>query len=243
MGMETNKLEELGFKHNEALVYLALIKLGQVKSGLIVKDTHLHRVLVYGALDSLINKGFVAYVIKENIKYFNATEPSRLLKLVKEKEKIAQELVKEADLLINKQSEGQKVEVYEGIKGLKTALSNMLDELNEKDEHYVFASGNMSKFVGDYYYLYQREKEKKKIKTHVIYDLSFKPNTKIIKATYGLIKYYSLGPFITDTWVYKNKVLIVNYNAEPPIAILITSDQTAKSYKVIFEGYWKKAKK
>ena len=239
--MNIEKLNEIGLKDNEAKVYLSLLKLGQVKSGPLVKETHLHRVLIYDAIDSLIEKGFVSYVIKENIKYFSATEPSRILRYIKEKEKIAEEFVKEAENLVKKHKNNQKIEVFEGQKGLKTALSNMINELTEKDEHYVFASGNMYNAIGDYYYVYQKEKEKKKIKTHVIYDVSFKANKDIIKVTYGLIRHYPLGPFPTDTWVYKDKVLIVNYTANPCIAILIQSPETAESYKKIFEGYWKEA--
>ena len=118
----------------------------------------------------------------------------------------------------------------------------MINELTSKDEHLVFASGLMSSSVGDYYYAYQKEKEKKRILTHAICDVAFKQRQDIIKATYAKIRFYPLGPFPTDTWIYKDKVLIVTYTANPPIAVLITSQETANSYKRIFEGYWKNAK-
>ena len=61
--------------------------------------------------------------------------------------------------------------------------------------------------------------------------------------TYGDIRFYPLSYFPTDTWIYKDKVLIVTYTAQPPIAVLIVNQETANSYKKLFEGYWKKAKK
>jgi len=239
--MDTSKLEELGLRHNEALVYLALLQIGQTKTGAIVKKTGLHRVLIYDALESLIKKGLAAYVVKENIKYFNALNPDRLSDFLKEKENIAKELSAELQKLTKINERKQSVEIYEGIKGLKAALNNMLSELTLKDYHYVFASGNMEPTLKEYYYIYQKEKEKKRIKTKIIYDASFRVNKEIIHSTYGSVKFYSLGPFPTDTWIYKDKVLIVTYTANPPIAILITSKETSDSYKRLFESLWKKS--
>jgi hypothetical protein len=51
-----------------------------------------------------------------------------------------------------------------------------------------------------------------------------------------------LSYFPTDTWIYNDKVLIVNYSGEPPMAILIENKQTAVSYKVFFDNFWKQAK-
>lgn len=52
-----------------------------------------------------------------------------------------------------------------------------------------------------------------------------------------------MGPFLTDTWIYNDKVLIVTYTATPPIAILIQSEQTTTSYKKVFDSIWKQVRK
>lgn len=239
--MDLAKIEELGLNKNEAKVYRALLELGETKTGKIVKKTEMHRVLIYDALESLIKKGLASYIVKENIKYFKAADPERLLDFLKEKEEKASDLIPQLRSLQKDNSSKQSVEIYEGIIGLKSAMNNMLKDLNSKDHHYVFASGNMAEAMGDYYHLYQKQKKEKHILTHVIYDVSFKPRREIITITYGKIRFFPLGPFPTDTWIYKDKVLIVTYSANPPIAVLITSQETANSYKRIFEGYWKQA--
>lgn len=239
--MDLRKLEELGLTRNESLVYTALLELGETKTGAISKKIGIHRVLIYDSLESLIKKGLASHVIKENIKYFSATNPENLVKFLEEKKKNASELIPDLNLLIKKSESQQEATLYEGIKGLKSAMNNMLQELTSKDEHFVFASGNMAPTLGDYYYIYQDEKKRKKIKTNIIYDVSFKENKEILDATYGLLKFYPLGPFPTDTWIYKNKVLIVTYTANPPIAVLITSKETAESYKQLFKAIWEKA--
>ncbi len=240
--MNIEKLEELGLTRNEASTYKALLEIGETKTGSIVKKTGLHRVLIYDALESLIKKGLASYVVKENIKYFQATDPENLIEFLEEKTQNAKAILPDLKNLMSHKQSKQSVVIYEGVKGLKSVLNNMLKELTSKDEHLVFASGLMSLYVGDYYYLYQKEKKKKHILTKGICDIAFKEKKDIIKSTYAKIRFYPLGPFPTDTWIYKDKVLIVNYTTNPPVAILITSQETSDSYKRIFEGFWKKAK-
>ncbi len=241
--MDTATLENLGLTHNEALTYTALMEIGETTTGAIVKKTGLHRVLIYDALESLIKKGLASYVIKENVKYFQAADPARLLDFIKEKEEQAKSILPELSLLHQQAGKKQTVSIYEGIKGLKSAMNNMLNELASKDYHYVFASGHMAPAMGPYYDLFQKIKLQKKVFTHIIYDLSFRSQQEIITRTFGEKRFYPLTQFLTDTWIYKNKVLIVTYSATPPVAILIESQETANSYKKIFEGFWKRAKK
>ena len=240
--MDSSKLEGLGLTHNEALTYTALMEIGETTTGAIVKKTSLHRVLIYDALDSLIKKGLASFVIKENIKYFQAADPQRLLDFLHEKEESAKLIIPELNLLKSESLTKQTVSIYEGVKGLKSAMNNMLKELSPGGKHFVFASGQMSFAMGPYYDLYQAIKRKNKIKTHAIADLKFKKEVDIIKRTYATIRYYPFNYFPNDTWIYNNKVLIVTYSSKPSVAILITSQETANSYKKIFEGYWKRAK-
>lgn len=240
--MNLQDIEELGLSKNEAKVYLALLELGETKTGLIVKKTEMHRVLIYDALESLIKKGLASYVTKENIKYFRAVDPERILDFIKEKEEKANILIPQLRELQENNLSKQSVEIYEGIIGLKSALNNMIKELTSKDDHLVFASGKMEPTLKEYYYTYQNEKRRKKILTKGIVDLPFRQRKQLIKDTYAKIRFYPLGPIANDIWIYKDKVLIVTYTANPPIAIIITSQETADSYKRIFEGYWKQAK-
>lgn len=240
--MDITQLEELGLRPNESKVYLALLEIGETKTGPLVKKTSLHRVLIYDALESLIKKGLVSYVIKENIKYFQATDPNRLIDFLKEKEELAKSLLPE--LIIRRQSSKvqQQVLVYESLKGLKSALNNMLAELSPGGTHYVFASGNMADSVGPYYDIYQKTKKKNKITTYGIHDEEFRRRKDILKRTVARIRFYSFSYFPTDTWIYNDKVLIVTYTSKPPIAILIVNKETAESYKKFFDSFWKKAK-
>lgn len=239
--MNTSQLEELGLRHNEALTYVSLLEIGETTTGAIVKKTGLHRVLIYDSLESLIKKGLVSFVIKENRKYFQATDPTRILDFLKEKEEIAKSILPELNLKKEQAKTKQQVSIYEGVRGLKSALQNMLKEISPKGTYYAFASGNMADTIGPYYNIYQKEKERNKIKSLMIYDEEFKKRKDILKITSGTVKFYPLTYFPTDTFIYNDKVLIVIWNANPSFAILITNKQTSQSYKKFFDVFWKSA--
>jgi len=205
--MDITKLEQIGLTHNEARVYTAVLEIGETKTGPIVKKTGMHRVLIYDALASLIKKGLASHVTKENIKYFQASNPDNLVRFLKEKEAIAKSIIPNLKELQKENLNPQTVTVYEGVRGLKSAMHNMVKELEYKDDHYVFASGNMHPTIGDYYFIFQQEKRKKKVLTKAIVDSTFSIPKDVMKATYATIKYYQLGPIPTDTWIYRDKVL------------------------------------
>ena len=72
-------LGQIGLNKNETKVYLALLKSGITQAGPLVKATRLHRMLVYNALQKLIDEGLAQTVHKKNIKLFQASDPSILI--------------------------------------------------------------------------------------------------------------------------------------------------------------------
>ncbi len=238
------QLVELGLTENESKTYLALLEIGETKTGPIVKLTGMHRVLIYDALESLIKKGLASYVIKQNIKFFQAADPHRLVDFLDEKKTHATNLLPELNILQKTSKQKQTVSIYEGQAGLKSAISNMVKELSPGGTHYVFASGNMAPTLGSYYDIYQKTKKEHNIQTYALFDVSFKNKKEILKRTIAKeIRYFMFETFPTDTWIYNDKVLIVTYTANPAVAILIESQETANSYKRMFDGFWKQAKK
>ena len=72
-------LESLGLTKNEVKTYLALLELGSVPAGPLIKKLGMHRAAVYNLLDILIEKGLVHFVSKANRKNFEALKPEKLL--------------------------------------------------------------------------------------------------------------------------------------------------------------------
>ena len=82
--MDAKLLQEIGLTNSEILVYTTLLKTGSIKVGQLIKEVSLHRSRVYEAINRLTDKGLVSYVIKNNVKFFEATDPERLLSYLEE---------------------------------------------------------------------------------------------------------------------------------------------------------------
>jgi len=239
------RLEEIGLSRNEAAVYTTLLGLGETKTGAIVKKTGMHRVLIYDALDALIEKGLATSVIKENRKYFQAMDPGKLLDFLKEKQKIAESLLPELNTMKDKSKVQQQVAIYSGVKGLKTAFNGMLKEISPDGTYHCFASGFMERTSGlgkKYNDEFQKRKRGGNIKAFVIYYGDANEQKDIIENAYGTIRHSPINYFPTTTYIYEDKVLVIICTANPPFAVLITNKQTAESYRKLFSDYWKKAR-
>src|SRR3989338_5382046 len=97
--------EILGLTKLESKVYLTLLDLGPSLAGLITRKSGIHRRSVYDALERLIQKGLIGYIVKNNRKYFEASNPERLVDLLREKEATVQHLLPQLQARYNQTKE------------------------------------------------------------------------------------------------------------------------------------------
>jgi HTH-type transcriptional regulator, sugar sensing transcriptional regulator len=237
-------LKKFGLSQSETKVYLALIELGTSLAGDITKKANINRSNCYDALQRLMEKGLVSYVIKANRKYFHAQTPQKFLELIKEEEIELKNKEKEINeilpALIEKSkasSEKPEATIYKGKKGIKSIFE---DILNYK-EYFVFgSSGKFKEVLGPFFELFQKRVRENKIKCKLIASESAR-GTEII--THAETKFLSKD-YITliSTIVYGNKVAIISWT-ENPVGFLLDDKQTADSYKVYFNFMWNSARK
>ncbi|MBS3174892.1 TrmB family transcriptional regulator, partial [Candidatus Woesearchaeota archaeon] len=72
-------LHQIGLTEGEIKVYLSLLELGSTSTGKIIKKSHISGSKVYEVLDRLSSKGLVTSVVKNGVKYFEATTPEKIL--------------------------------------------------------------------------------------------------------------------------------------------------------------------
>tara|TARA_Y100000310_G_C20588558_1_gene766722 strand:- start:252 stop:956 length:705 start_codon:yes stop_codon:yes gene_type:complete len=231
--MDKKILERAGLSKGEIEVYLTLLKIGSSLVSKIAQETGLHRTNIYDTLEKLREKGLVAHVIKENRKYFNASNPEKILDYVKEREKEISSILPELKSYSSLPRSESIVEVYKGKEGLKTVLKDILKE--GKDYSVFEEKGYIQKVLPHFYPQFNKKLNKKKIKVKVL------TRDKIKIAKRSLMKIKTLPEFISfpsATAVYGDKVAIFVWD-EPYHAILIKSTQVAKSYKSFFEMLWK----
>ena len=229
-------LAKIGLSRNEIKVYLTLNEQGSMKAGRIAKMAKMDRSSAYNAIQMLLDKGFVSYVLIGKVKWFQATGPNRILEYVKEQEDDVQSILPELqERHKRKKIEGQ-VRLFKGIKGVKSVF---LDIIRTGKDNYVFGSeGQFSERMPEFAYQFDRMKKEKRIKTQLI----LRKDRKELDSKTSDHRYLpnvSESPAVTN--IYGDKIAIVIWTDEPE-GIIIENAAAAKAYKSYFDFMWKHAK-
>jgi HTH-type transcriptional regulator, sugar sensing transcriptional regulator len=232
-------LKKWGLEEKEAKVYLALLKLREATATLIAEKTNLDRTLIYQLTNKLIEKGMVSYIIKNNVRYFSAANPKKILENLREKQKEVEKAMPGLLELVNTKEEATKVEIYRGKEGLKTVLN---DILRIGKDYVVFGEeGRFQEVLPIDIHQFLMQIVKKKIHEKVLVREDWRG--KAVKSKNSEFRYLPkkmISP--SSTIIYGNKVCITVWT--PPFyAILIENKEVAESYGAYFEALWKIAKR
>jgi len=240
--MDLESLKGIGLTNSEITVYTSLLNFGSVKVGTLMKKLTLHRSRVYDAINRLTDKGLVSYVIKNNIKYFEASDPDNLLNYIEEKKaklnekektikKIIPELKKEVSLIPHAEAH-----VLAGKEGFKTMRKDVLKQ--KKDLYLIGAVGKEDKFLKYFFPNFNKLRIKNKIKWKILYDqeVKGKPITKLeLMESKFLPKEYS-SPAVIN--IYANRVVNVLWTKDIPMCFMIINKEIADSYRKWIKLLW-----
>jgi len=235
-----DNLRQAGLTENEAKVYTMLIEFGPSHAGLISRKSGLHRRVVYDTTEMLIKKGLIGYILENNKRLFQASNPNRILELVKERVSSIQEIIPEMLEFYNHTKEKEETLFFKGKNGLKSVFE---DQIAEGKEIFIIDTSNLAYEMFDiYFHWFDKRRVKQKIKTKIIFNKANKQSTK--KIPLAEIKYlpenYENPAAIN---IYGDKVAIIHWSKENPFVILIKEKQIAEGYRKYFELMWNVAKK
>lgn len=247
--METiEALRKFGLAEKEAKVYLCLLGLGEALASEVAAKTNIPRQLIYDLFERLIELGLVSFVIKDNKKYFRAAPPEQLTSILREKEGAIQEVMPELKKIqAFEEHKKPKIEVYEGVEGMKTILNDVLR--TETKELIVYGSSKSSfEVMPIFMENWHNRRIKQKLKVRIIYNETeetkkrikeHKQTLKLMEVRFLSVK--ALTP--TATLIYGNKIALTVWLKNEPYATLIESKELKEVYKEYFETIWKVAKK
>lgn len=233
-------LQTLGLTATETKVYLALLEIGKALAGTIADKAQTHRRNTYDALEQLLQYGLVSYTISNNKRYWNATHPNKIISLIKEKENLLSSIIPELISKYNSVKLKQRVEVFEGLGGMKTFFDYMAN--SKKEIIMMFATGKAYARMPYYMVNWDRRINNTKSKIKVLL------NYNALKEPYKNYKYGELKilpkNFITPTqiFIYGDKSAIAIW-AEEPVATLISNKEITDGFRKYFEFLWKLGKK
>lgn len=231
--------ETFGLTKLESKVYLTLLDLGPSLAGLITRKSGIHRRNVYDALERLIQKGLVGYIIKNNRKYFEAANPEKLLELLKEKEESIKSILPQLKSKYEQTFEKSETLFFKGKNGLKTVFE---DQLSIKKEILILGASSLAREILKYYFhWYDKRRIKSKIKAKLLYNESARKDRKIRLAQIRYLPKDYHNPAAMN--IYGDKVAIIHWSKDNPFVILIRDKEIAEGYRNYFNLLWNMAKR
>ena len=252
--MKEETLKDIGMSKSQIKVYLALLEIGSTKSGEVIKKTGLAGSLVYRVLGELIEKGLASFVIKSKTKYFFATEPVNIMRMWEDRKLRLSELIPDLETIRKKDDEKQEAQVFIGWKGIQTAYNSIFDSLPKGSEYIAFVTGFGERFperVKNFFQLWHKKRFERNYNAKLIVN---KGRKKSFLEMYGEFikshptKYKTKIRYADDfapegITIFGNRVLIATFEEDKPIAVIISSEQIANSFRKTFYLMWGIAKR
>lgn len=253
--MEIKKqLSGIGLSDGEVRVYMALLDLGSSTTGPIVNESKISSSKVYNILDRLIKKGLVSFIVKSNVKHFEALEPSKILEFLSNKEREIQKqrvLIKDMIPVLsarrNSKKEDESSRVFIGYQGIKSYFNEVFNSLKKGDERLVLGAQSGYSDIPKVMYFFQMMNKKfasKGIKTKIIFNKEMKKNVgkRYDKFNQTRVRYLEHAT-PASIGIQGDNVDILLWTKEKEVLFSITSKDVAESYRTFFDTMWKLASK
>jgi len=228
-----------GLSKNESKVYLTLLKLGKAKPGTITQDSGVHRRNVYDALERLLQKGLVSFILEGKRKIYRAENPSRLIQIARTRESELSSIIPKLEALHKVKREPYEAKLYIGKAGLKAVMD---DQIAVGKDIWIFGSHSRVEERLKYYFpQFEKKRVKKKIKVRLVLDETARnrPATRLPLVRARFLPSKFMSPMSTN--IYGDRIAIINYT-EPVLITLIKNQKLADSYRKFFKLMWSAAR-
>lgn len=245
-------LRTIGLTNSEVKVYLALLELGASSKGGILKEAKIAPSKIYHVLDKLILKGLATMIIKDNVRHYSAVSVSRIMDYlnkkkaeIEEEERSIAKILPTLENLQKRHIDETKAEVFFGWKGMDTAYSSVLNNLNKGQVVYILGAseGADPKKTRLFFLKYGALARKKRVGVKVI----FNENTReYVKDIEKILKTRFKKRFLFKTTPVEvaiaNNITGIIILKEIPLVILIQDKEVSESFITYFNELWKIAK-
>lgn len=235
-------LKEMGLSENEIIIYLALLKSGELTSYSLSKQTSINRGYLYEVLKKLNEKGIISEFTSESKNFYRATAPDKLLSIMEFKLEGLKKTIPELRKIKNSWKEETNIDTYKGKCCFKIVMNDIISELKNNSE--VLILGIEEKLLMNLEPIYFRRYfsiiQKRNIKERII----VQRGTKILKEAktteYRFLPNSYIGKVIQV--IYGNRIAILTLS-EPLNLVIISDRDIAHTYTKQFELFWKVAAK
>jgi sugar-specific transcriptional regulator TrmB len=218
---------------------------GQRASSL-ARKTGLNRTTLYGLLKSLAQKGLVSYIEERSIQRYRSVQPRLLIDYIdRVKDKLSADAERIQQLLPLLETERTKmsraypsIQFFEGKEGIKQVYEDTIDGNISKALYGFLGAEAGYKFMGlDWANYYIEKRSKRGIKYFNIG--ADTPQTRVLKSQdKNELRVTKLLPpgydFDIEITAYDDKLLVVSFAEDHPLAVLIEDQKIADTIKTLF---------
>ncbi|MFO7807201.1 MAG: helix-turn-helix domain-containing protein [Candidatus Moraniibacteriota bacterium] len=244
--MHEKILQKVNLTPTQAEIMDYLLQTEESKASTIAEKIKKSRAIVYRDLEELVRLGLIEKKEKSNqITVFKAEHPSKLEKLMEQREKALKNDKKELenslpDLIsaYNLTHNRPGIKFYEGEEGVKKVLEDTLT--SETDIYTIADSGSIKGGIEKINREYVKARKKKGIAKKLIVPESARKRFKETQDEYTEIRflkedYYN---FKTGMQIYNNKISYQTLGPDNKIGVIIEDKNIYTMHKFLFEYIW-----
>ncbi len=244
-----NIIEKLGFSDKQVKVYMSALELAEANITDLAKKAGLKRSTVHLAVSELEMMGLLSETKKGKKRMVSAVHPRRLLELASFREKRIEEIMPELVAIYNAPTQKPKIQVFEGIEGVRSLYLDLYKSLNNKEEALWFARISALKAVPES--ITEWKKMLRLIKNPRIRELNYDDaegrawveDQKKLRGKNHFVKFlpkdFEFG--FTDNLIFGNKLVIFSLKKDV-FVIVIESEEVVKTYRALFEWAYRQGK-
>lgn len=238
-------LQKLGLNEREEVIYTALLNKGPLLPQSVAKETGIKRTTLYTIFPEMIKEGFLVEITQGKRCFLQAVSPDKLFDVYEKKYKEIKSEIGELLALYRMQGMKPKVEVYEGLEGIKGVFIDALE--NEKEllvynrmYHY---DKNLLAWLDDYL---RPRIVRVGLDVRAIVTAEKEGFENMPTANYRQTRFvpYEKFPLCIESLIYGNKVCFLTVESGGPlVAVTIESKQITQTQKALFDLAWEGAEK
>ncbi len=249
--MIEEKLQQLGLRENETLVYLCVLENAEIAPSEVAKKTNLSRPTVYAIGKELVKKGLILEEDRSSGLRFLATPPETILREVEASKREAEARLVLAKSLVPELSLLPKSQSYSVPKVRFIEESQMLEYIYKKSDDWDKSAlgrdatwwgvqdSSLVRQLNEWLTWYWKRSDPM-IQTKIITNEKEEGHSFEGQANFRRqMKYWNMGGNIRTTQlVFGDYILIVNTHTTPHSLFEIHDAVTAEGLRQVFRGIW-----
>lgn len=234
-------LAKIGMTGKRARVYLAALELGEATVRKVAQKAGITRTSAYDVVGRLVRDGLLSRVEKGGRSHIAAEDPARLLSVLDERRRAAEEVLPELRSLHNRSPARPRIRIYEGREGIKTALYDTLSARSKQLDG-ILSMTDLFQVPG------RREMEKyvaariaAGIRLRVVRSREKDVGREVWPTRAEELRELRYAPegavFTMTTWTYDDKVSIIASQREG-FGMIVESVEFAEMQRHLFAALW-----